>query len=108
MLLSFTVVHLLILLVYPRDSVSQTAGDDGGGFNLPGDMDPGDGPIGPVGNVDAEYKFDDGFYQKIQAWPIPAGFLPSDGFDTHDTIPLTDDTTSTIDFALHPVEEISN
>ncbi len=66
MLLSFTVVLLLILLVYPRDSVSQTAGDDGDGFNLPGDMDPGDGPIGPVGNVDTWHKFDPGFYQKIQ------------------------------------------
>ena len=67
MLLSFTAVFLLILLVYPHDSVSQTVGDDGGdGFNLPGDMDPGDGPVGPVGNVDAEYKFDPGFYQKIQ------------------------------------------
>ncbi len=45
------------------------------------------------------------FLALVQAWPIPAGFLPSDGFDTHDTITLTDDTTSTIDFALHPVAD---
>ena len=56
----------LILLAYPLGSMSQTAGDGAGASDILGGIDPGDGPVGPVGNVDTWHKFDPGFYQKIQ------------------------------------------
>ena len=60
-------VALSLLLIYPARSMSQTATEGGtGGSGIPGGIIPEDGEVGPVGNTGAEYKFDDGFHQKIQ------------------------------------------
>ena len=56
-----------LLLIYPVSSMSQTATEDGaGGDGIPGGITSKDDKVGPVGNTGVEYKFDDGFYQKIQ------------------------------------------
>ena len=61
----FVVIFSLVLLVYPINSVSQTLEDDVR-LDASDGIEPPDGvPVGPVGNTGAEYKFDDGFYQKI-------------------------------------------
>lgn len=64
---------LSLLLIYPASSMSQMTTEDGaGGGEIPGGIIPEDNKVGPVGNTGAEYKFDDGFYQKIQ------GLIPED------------------------------
>ena len=66
-LLLFTVIFSLSLLTYTTSSTSPTFGDGINTLNAMGGIEPpDDAPIGPVGNTGAEYKFDAGFYQKIQ------------------------------------------
>jgi len=66
-LLLLAITLSLVILVYPAYSASQTATDgpsDTAG--IPGGIIPGDDAAGPVANVGAEHKFDDGFYAKIR------------------------------------------
>ena len=66
MLLIGVITLSLMLLIYPIDSMSQTGVDDVLLSDIPGGLIPENNTVGPVGNVGAEYKFDEGFYQKIQ------------------------------------------
>lgn len=67
LVLLLVAVAIPLLLIYPITSMSQTATEDGAGVGeVPGGLIPENNAIGPVGNTGAEYKFDHGFYQKIQ------------------------------------------
>lgn len=55
----------MALAALAGDAAGQTNGAANSSSGIPGGLIAGGAP-GPVGNVGAEYKFDDGFYQKIQ------------------------------------------
>ena len=59
----------ILLLVPPVPLTSQPVTDEGEGEtgNIPGGILSENDTVGPVGNVDESYKFDDGFYEKIQS-----------------------------------------
>lgn len=66
-LMLFLISCTLILLAHPTHSVSQTSDGSVDGSGIPNEIEPPvNSPIGPAGNTGAEYKFDIGFYQKIQ------------------------------------------
>ena len=58
----------ILLLIPPVPLTSQPVTDEGEGEtgNIPGGILSENDTVGPVGNVDESYKFDDGFYEKIQ------------------------------------------
>ena len=60
-ILPIVIFSIIILFAYPLESESQT--DD---LAIPGDLIPKDNAPGPVADVDVSYKFDNGFYDKLQ------------------------------------------
>ena len=70
-ILPIVIFSIIILFAYPLDSESQT--DD---LVIPGDLIPKDNTPGPVADVDVSYKFDNGFYDKIQGLILET---PQDG-----------------------------
>ena len=81
-----------ILIISPAIAISQT-GEFEESFEsdvIPGGIIPDDDTIGPVANTGAEYKFDDGFYQKIQELintePIDGDYGVYDGERYYDVL----------------------
>ena len=89
-------IAIPLLLIYPVSSLSQTAAEDGTGVGgvpgggVPGGIIPEDGKVGPVGSTGAEYKFDDGFHQKIQGLiteePVEGEYGVYDGTRYYDVL----------------------
>ncbi len=78
--LPIIVFALVLLFVYPLESISQT--DENEQFTVPDNLIPDDSTLGPVANVDVPSKFDGGFYDKILGL---ISEVPQDGdYGVHD------------------------
>ena len=79
-MLPIIVFSLVLLFAYPQDSASQT--DEDAHFEVPGNLILDDDTLGPAASIDAPYKFDGDFYDKIQGL---ISEVPQDGdYGVHD------------------------
>ncbi len=79
--LPITIFSLFLLFLYPLESASQTD-DENAQFEVPGNLIPDENTLSSAANVDIPYKFDGGFYDKIQGL---ISEVPQDGdYGVHD------------------------
>ena len=103
-LFSYALFSVAVLLIFTHVTSYATGTDD---YAADHTLDDSMGPVGPVGNVDGSYKFDDGFHEKILAM---INTIPQDGApNVHDGKMYHDDDIVTFGILAHsiPSESVS-